>query len=214
MFLKQMVVGGVVGYAMGRFLTFVVNRVNLEFEGLYPVVTIGFLLFTYGLSAVAGGNGFLAVYLAAILFGNSEFPQKRSLVRFHDGLAWLMQVVLFLTLGLQVFPSRLPAVAVSSLTIALFLMFIARPASVLPLLTGSALSWRERVLVAWAGLRGGAPIVLATFPLLAGIRGAGLIFDVVFFVVLLSALIQGASIRWASVRLGLVPRNEPARVQN
>jgi len=208
MFVQQMAIGGALGYGMGKLMAFAVNRLNLEFEGLYPVVTISLVLLTYGLSAVVGGNGFLAVYLAAIIFGNSEFPHKRSLVQFHDGLGWLMQIALFLTLGLQVFPSRLPAVAVEGVVISLFLMFVARPIPVLGLLTGSPLSWRERVLVAWAGLRGGAPIVLATFPLIAGTSKADLIFDVVFFVVLLSSLIQGTSIGWLSVRLGLAPASE------
>jgi cell volume regulation protein A len=153
-------------------------------------------LLTYALAAVAGGSGFLAVYLAAIVLGNSDFLHKRSLIRFHDGLAWLMQIAMFLTLGLQVFPSRLPSVTAPGLLIASFLMFIARPASVLLVLLGSALTWRERILVSWVGLRGAAPIVLATFPLLAAFANAGLMFDIVFFIVLTSALMQGTSLGW------------------
>lgn len=205
-FLKQMTVGGVVGYGMGKFMVVVVNRLELEYEGLYPAVTLALVLLTYGLAAAAGGNGFLAVYLAAMVLGNSDFLHKRSLIRFHDGLAWLMQIAMFLTLGLQVFPSRLPSIAAPGLAIALILMFLARPASVVLLLLGSSLSWRERALVAWVGLRGAAPIVLATFPLLAGIPKAGLMFDVVFFIVLTSALMQGTSLGWIAARLGLVER--------
>lgn len=147
-----------------------------------------------------------------MVLGNSDFLHKRSLIRFHDGLAWLMQIAMFLTLGLQVFPSRLPSVTVPGLAIALTLMFLARPASVLLLLLGSTLGWRERVFVAWVGLRGAAPIVLATFPLLAGTAKSGLMFDIVFFIVLTSALMQGTSIGWIAGRLGLAQRIDHPRV--
>jgi cell volume regulation protein A len=212
MFLKQMTLGGALGYGMGKSMIMVVNRLELEYEGLYPAVTLALVLLTYSLAAVAGGNGFLAVYLAAMVLGSSDFLHKRSLIRFHDGLAWLMQIAMFLTLGLQVFPSRLPSVTVPGLAIALTLMFLARPASVLLLLLGSTLLWRERVFVAWVGLRGAAPIVLATFPLLAGTAKSGLMFDIVFFIVLTSALIQGTSIGWIAGRLGLAQRIDHPRV--
>src|SRR5574340_366630 len=149
LFLRQMGLGTLVGYAAGKLLSFAVNRINLEYEGLYPVLTVALVLVTYGAAAIAGGNGFLAVYLAALVMGNSDFLHKRSLVRFHDGIAWLMQIAMFLVLGLQVFPSRLPSVAVAGLAIAGFLMFAARPAAVMLLLTFSRLGWRERLLVAW-----------------------------------------------------------------
>jgi potassium/hydrogen antiporter len=204
MFVQQMALGGALGYGMGKLMVFVVNKLDLEYEGLYPVVTLALALLTYGLAAVAGGNGFLAVYLAAMVLGNSDFLHKRSLVRFHDGVAWLMQIAMFLTLGLQVFPSRLPSITLPGLALASFLMFVARPFAVLLLLLGSSLSWRERLLVSWVGLRGAAPIVLATFPLLAGFAKAGIMFDVVFFIVLTSALMQGTSLGWVAKRLGLV----------
>jgi cell volume regulation protein A len=207
MFAQQMVLGGALGYGMGKLMVYVVNRLELEYEGLYPAVTLALVLLTYSLASVAGGNGFLAVYIAAMVLGNSDFLHKRSLMRFHDGLAWLMQIAMFLTLGLQVFPSRLPSITLPSLAVALFLMLLARPAAVLLLLLRSSLGWRERVLVSWVGLRGAAPIVLATFPLLAGISKAGLMFDVVFFIVLTSALMQGTSIGWLSARLGLAQRS-------
>ncbi|MFB3825627.1 MAG: potassium/proton antiporter [Bryobacteraceae bacterium] len=193
-FLRQMGLGALLGYGAGRLLTFVVNRINLQYDGLYPALTFALVLVTYGSAALLGGNGFLAVYAAALVMGNSDFLHRRSLLRFHDGLAWLMQIVMFLVLGLQVFPSRLPPVAGAGLAIAAFLMFVARPAAVMALLLFSRLGFRERLLVAWVGLRGAAPIVLATFPLVAGIRGADLIFHVVFFIVLASALVQGTTI--------------------
>jgi cell volume regulation protein A len=120
-----------------------------------------------------------------------------------------MQIAMFFTLGLQVFPSRLPSVTGPALLIALFLMFVARPVSVLLVLLGSALTWRERVLVSWVGLRGAVPIVLATFPLIAGISKAGLMFDIVFFIVLTSALMQGTSLGWVAARLGLAGTGAP-----
>ena len=203
MFAKQMAVGSVLGYAMGRLMVAAVNRLDLGYDGLYPALTLALALLTYGIAVVAGGNGFLAVYVAAIVLGNSDFLHKRSLIRFHDGLAWLMQIAMFLTLGLQVFPSRLPAVMAPSLLIAFFLMFVARPVSVLLVLLGSSLNWRERVFVSWVGLRGAAPIVLATFPIIAGLAKAGFLFDVVFFIVLTSALMQGTSLGWVADRLRL-----------
>jgi cell volume regulation protein A len=203
MFIQQMTLGTALGFGMGRTMVFAVNRLKLEYEGLYPAVTVALVLFTYGATAVVGGNGFLAVYVAAIVMGNSDFLHKRSLMRFHDGLAWLMQIAMFLTLGLQVFPSQLLPVLPAALVIALFLMFIARPAAVLVLLLGSVLAWRERLLISWVGLRGAAPIVLATFPLIAGIPSSGLIFHIVFFIVLTSGILQGTSVGWLAHRLGL-----------
>jgi cell volume regulation protein A len=202
-FVVQMTVGGVAGYLMGRGTVLLVNRLRLEYQGLYPVLTLALVLFTYAASASVGGNGFLAVYVAGLAVGNSDFIHKRSLMRFHDGLAWLMQIVMFLALGLLVFPSRLLAVAGGGLVTVAFLMFLARPVSVFLVLWPSGLSLREKTMVAWVGLRGAVPIVLATFPLLAGVPRAEDLFDLVFFVVLASVLIQGTSIpavaRWLGV---------------
>jgi cell volume regulation protein A len=212
MFVQQMTLGAALGFGMGRGMVFAVNRLKLQYEGLYPAVTVALVLFTYGAAAVIGGNGFLAVYAAAIVMGNSDFLHKRSLMRFHDGLAWLMQIVMFLTLGLQVFPSRLLPVMPAALVIALFLMFIARPTAVLILLLGSAVTWRERLLISWVGLRGAAPIVLATFPLIAGIPSSGLIFHVVFFIVLTSGILQGTSVGWLAHRLGLADSSRESTI--
>jgi cell volume regulation protein A len=202
-FVVQMVVGGVAGYGIGKGMVWLVNRVRLEYEGLYPVLTLSLVLFTYGLTATIGGNGFLAVYAAGLVLGNSDFIHKRSLVRFHDGLAWLMQIVMFLALGLLVFPSRLLDVAGPGLVTAALLMFVARPLAVFLVLLPSRMSLADKTLVAWVGLRGAVPIVLATFPLLGGVPGADHLFNLVFFVVLTSVLLQGTSIpavaRWLGV---------------
>lgn len=195
LFVLQMSLGLVVGYAMGRCILFLVNRLKLGYEGLYPALTLAMALLTYGLSDMAGGNGFLAVYLAGIIAGNRNFIHRRSLLQFHDGLAWLMQITMFLTLGLLVFPSDLVPVMGLSLLIAVCLVFIARPAAVFLCLLPSPFNIKEKLFISWVGLRGAAPIILATFPLMAGIQQSNLIFDVVFFVVLTSVLLQGTSIR-------------------
>jgi cell volume regulation protein A len=165
------------------------------------------VLLTYGATATIGGNGFLAVYVAGLVAGNRDFMHKRSVVRFHDGLAWLMQIVMFLTLGLLVFPSRVLAVAGPGLVTAALLMLVARPVGVFLALLPSRMPLVEKTMVAWVGLRGAVPIILATFPLLAGVPGAEHLFNLVFFVVLTSVLLQGTSIppvaRWLGVDVEL-----------
>lgn len=202
-FIIQMAIGMVLGYGIGRLIVAVINRLNLEYEGLYPVLTLALAIFTYSLTASLQGNGFLAVYLAGLVLGNSNFIHKRSLLRFHDGLAWLMQIVMFLTLGLQVYPSRLQAVAPIGMITALFLIFIARPLSVFLALSFTRMNVREKLFISWVGLRGAAPIVLATFPLLATINQADTIFHLVFFIVITSVLLQGTTIvrvaKWLNV---------------
>jgi cell volume regulation protein A len=200
-FVLQMVVGGVMGIAIGRGSVLLINRLKLGYDGLYPALTLSAVLLAYGLASWLGGNGFLAVYLAGIVLAQHDFIHKRSLLRFHDGLAWLMQIAMFLTLGLLVFPSRLVAVAGVGLLVAACLMFLARPAGVLVSLALSKFSWREKSLVAWVGLRGAVPIILATYPLLAGTPHAEVMFNAVFFVVLTSVLLQGTTIPWVARRL-------------
>jgi cell volume regulation protein A len=203
MFARQMTLGAAIGYGVGKLMVLLINRLRLEYDGLYPVLTLSLVLLIYSGSAWLGGNGFLAVYLAGLVMGNSDFVHKRSLMRFHDGLAWLMQIAMFLTLGLQVFPAQLVSVAGTGLLLALFLMVCARPVAVFLTLAFTALTLRERTMVAWVGLRGAVPIILATFPLLAGIPQATMIFNLVFFIVLTSVLLQGTSIplvaRWLQV---------------
>ncbi|MBL8166472.1 MAG: potassium/proton antiporter [Anaerolineae bacterium] len=193
-FVLQMSIGLLVGVLGAELAIRLINRVRLEYDGLYSALTIALVLLIYGGAALLGGNGFLAVYLAGVLMARQDFIHKRSLSSFHDGLAWLMQILMFLTLGLQVYPSRLSQVAGTGLLVALFLMFIARPLSVFAALFFEQLRLREKVFIAWVGLRGAAPIVLATFPLVAGLTQSGMIFDLVFFIVLASALLQGSLI--------------------
>ncbi len=203
MFVQQMVVGGLLGYGMGRGIVFFINRLKLESEGLYPVLTLAMVLMIYGLTATLGGNGFIAVYVSGLVMGNSIFVYKKSLIRFHDGIAWLMQIVMFLALGLLVFPSDLVRVIVPGLLIAFFLLLVARPVAVFITLLPWKMPLNEKVLVSWVGLRGAVPIILATYPLVAGVPDAALIFNIVFFIVLISALIHGTSIPTVARWLGL-----------
>lgn len=203
LFIQQMLIGAVLGYGMGRVMLFLVNHLKLGYEGLYPVLTLSLVFLTFGLTDVLGGSGFLAVYLAGIVLGHHDFIHKRSLLRFHDGLAWLMQIVMFLTLGLLVLPSRLVRIMGVGLLIAGCLMFIARPLGIFVGLWSRPLNWREKTFLSWVGLRGAVPIILATFPLLVRIPQADLIFDVIFFIVLASVLLQGTSIPLLARRLGV-----------
>jgi cell volume regulation protein A len=195
-FVMQMAVGTVIGIAMGEIMRRCFNWLDLELEGIYPVLSVALALLTYGLTAFLHGSGFLAVYLAGLVMQRKPFTHQQSILRFHDGLAWLMQVTMFLMLGLQVFPARLVPIAWAGLLISLFLIFVARPVSVHTALAFSPMSYREQTLVAWAGLRGAVPIILATFPLLAGVKQADTIFHMVFFIAVTSVVMQGTAIPW------------------
>ncbi|MDM8005256.1 MAG: potassium/proton antiporter [Phycisphaerae bacterium] len=212
-FFQQMLMGAAVGLLFGKGIIYLVNTIRLEYEGLYPVLTLGSVLLVFGTADLLGGNGFLAVYLAGIIIGNGDFLHKRSLMRFHDGMAWLMQIAMFLTLGLLVFPSRLVPVVGPGLLLCGFVMLIARPVSVMLCLVGSRLTRREKLLTCWVGLRGSVPIVLATFPKMAGLPQADMIFNLVFFVVITSVLLQGKSLplaaKWLKVDKPLRHRPRP-----
>jgi cell volume regulation protein A len=207
-FVVQMTVGAVAGVAMGELIRWTLNTLKLELRGIYPVLSVAFALLTYGLTAELHGSGFLAVYLAGLFMRRHSVVHQKNLVQFHEGLAWLMQITMFLILGLQVFPARLIPIAGVGLLVSLFLIFIARPFSVYTSLALSRLSLREQTLVAWVGLRGAVPIVLATFPVLAGIQKADTIFHLVFFIALTSVVLQGPPIPWMTrvLRLDRVPQ--------
>lgn len=193
LFIRQMVVGALGGVFFARFSKFVINRIKLDLEGLYPALVIALALLTFSATDLLGGNGFLAVYLCAIYLGNQDFIHKNTIVKMFDGLAWLMQIVLFLTLGLLVLPWQIVQVANVGLLIALFVMLVARPLGVFVALSFFRLSNRKRLFISWVGLRGAVPIVFATYPLLAGIEKASMIFNIVFFITLTSLLLQGSS---------------------
>jgi len=212
-FLKEFIIGGAVGFLMGRTSVWLINKIQLESEGLYPVLTLGLAMFTYAATHAIGGNGFLAIYLCAILIGNSNMVHKRSLIKFYDGQAWIMQILLFLTLGLLVFPSRILPLFGMGLLISAFLMFVARPIGVFASLSFFKSNTRSKLFVSWVGLRGGVPIVFATYPLIAGIPKADLIFNLVFFISITSVLLQGTTLAWVARLLHVdVPAKAKRRV--
>lgn len=210
MFFQQFGVGMVVGVAGGYGASWLVNRINLDHQGLYPLLAMAWGLLTFGLAALFGGSGFLAVYLAGIVLGNSRIVFRRGIFFFHDAAAWLGQIILFVMLGLLVFPSRLVDVAFEGLLIALVLILVARPLAVFASLIPFRFAPREQVFLSWVGLKGAVPITLATFPLLAGISHSDLLFNAVFFVVLVSAITQGWSLSLVANRLGLSRPADPA----
>jgi cell volume regulation protein A len=197
-FVLQMGLGALFGLGFGRVMILFLNRLKSYYEGLYPVFALAFACLVYASTSLVGGSGFLAVYVAGLVAGNGDFIQKKSLLRFFDGLAWLSQITMFLTLGLLVFPSRILPVAGVGVLVSLFLMFVARPLSVFVSLSVARLTWREKAFVSWVGLRGAVPIILATFPLLAKLPDAEFVFNVVFFIVSTSALLQGWSMPLAA----------------
>lgn len=202
-FFLDMGMGALIGYFMAKFIVFFINRLKLEYEGLYPVIMISFVLLTYVIAYFLKGNGFLAVYLAGLMLGRAEFPNKRMIMRFHDGLAWLSQIAMFVTLGLLVFPSHIVPLIGPGLLLTFLLMVVARPVSALLCLLPFNISLRKKGMIAWVGLRGSVPIILATFPFMAGISQADTIFNIVFFVVIASVFIQGTSIPFVSKMLKL-----------
>ena len=209
-FALQMGVGAAVGLAVGWGAARLVNRINLDAAGLYPLLVAACGLFAFGLAASLGGSGFLAVYLAGIVLGNSRIVFHRGILLFHDGTAWLSQIGMFVVLGLVSFPSRLVEAARPGLLVAVVLLLVARPLAVALSLLPFRFRAAELAFISWAGLRGAVPIVLATYPLLRGLPNAGLLFDVVFFAVVVSVLTQGLTLPWAARKLGL---EVPSEVQ-
>jgi cell volume regulation protein A len=206
---KQIVGGAIFGIAGGMALTWLVGRLQLA-SSLYPLLGLSGGLLVYGGTAVLGGSGFLAAYLAGLILGNRLKVARRNIQRFHDGMAWLCQIGLFLMLGLLATPSRLPEVAGPALLLAAALVFLARPLAVWLCLLPFRFSWQQIMFMSWVGLRGAVPIVLSLFPLLADVPSAQMAFDVIFFVVLISLLLQGWTVSPVARWLGLLlPRQEP-----
>lgn len=204
-FFFQMAIGGLAGILFGRFSKFMINNIKLDFEGLYPVLVIALMFLTFSATDFLYGNGFLAVYICAVYLGNHDLIHKKTIMKVFDGLAWLFQIVLFVTLGLLVFPSAILPVVGVGLLISGFLMFVSRPVSVLLSLIFFRMKLRNRLYISWVGLRGAVPIVFATYPLIAGIEKADMIFNIVFFVSLTSVIIQGTTLpvfaKWLHVAL-------------
>lgn len=202
-FFQQIGVGVICGLGFAWLAKKLINVLNLGFGGIYPVLTIGVMFFVFSGTEAIGGNGFLAVYLAGLYLGNQDLVNKRTITSMFDGLAWLMQIVLFITLGLLVNPSGLIPIAVFGLLISAFLIIAARPISVFISLIPFKMPIQKRVYVSWVGLRGAVPIVFATYPLIAGLDHALVFFNVVFFVSLTSVLLQGSTIPIVAKWLGM-----------
>lgn len=205
LFFQQMILGGIAGFAFGKLSKFIINKIKLDFEGLYPVLVIALMFITFSATDFVGGNGFLAIYICAVYLGNQDLIHKNTIFKMYDGMAWLMQIVLFLTLGLLVFPSQVYPYMGIGLLISLFLIVVARPISVFLSLMFFKMKKRRRFYISWVGLRGAVPIVFATYPLLAGIEKANIIFNIVFFISVTSVLIQGTTLsifaKWLNVAL-------------
>lgn len=212
MFVQQMGVGAVIGLGVGWLAVAVINRIHLQASGMYPVLVTACGLLAFGLAANLGGSGFLAIFVAGVVVGNSRFVFQRGIFLFHDGLAWLGQITMFVVLGLLIDPKGLLDIWLEGLLIACVLIFLARPLAVVPMMLPFGFARKEIALVSWVGLRGSVPIVLAIFPLMFGVEQAPLIFNVVFFVVLISATVQGGTLAHVARRLGLAetPSLKPA----
>ena len=200
----QFVLGGLAGYGIGKFMVWINNKINLSNTSLYPILTLSLVFFTFTVTDLFKGNGYLAVYIAGIVMGNAKTIHSKETETFFDGLTWLVQIVMFLTLGLLVNPHELIAVAPTALLIGIFMMTIARPLSViLCLLPFRNLTNKARLFVSWVGLRGAVPIIFATYPVVSNIEGADQIFNIVFFITLLSLILQGSTISAFARKLDL-----------
>ena len=203
-----------IGIGMGAAVGFggrkLLSRYRLPAAGLYPALTLSLAFLAYGVTTLLHGSGFLAVYVAAVILGNGSLPYRASLLRVHDAMAWLSQIAMFLVLGLLVTPSELPGVALVGSVLALFLAIVARPAIVALCLAPFYYTRRDVMYVGWVGLRGAVPIILALFPVLAGAPGADNLFNVVFFIVVVNAILPGGTVPWVTRRLGLQSREPPA----
>ncbi len=214
MFFKQIILGGSLGFLFGKISHRIINHIHLSFEGLYPVLTIALMFATFSATEALGGNGFLAIYVCAVYLGNQNFIYKGNVLKMFDGLAWLMQIVLFLTLGLLVYPSQIVPLMGVGLLISLFLMMVARPLSVFLSTITFKMSFARRSYISWVGLRGAVPIVFATYPLLAGIEKANLIFNIVFFISVTSVMIQGTTLSMVAKWFGVAEKESDENVDN
>jgi cell volume regulation protein A len=203
LFVRELGVGLATGLVAGYAAVFMIRRARLATAGLYPVASLAVVALAYGLADTLHGSGFLSVYLASLIIGSAAIPAERTIVTFHQGLGWVAQVALFLTLGLLVFPGQLQSVALKGTLLALALVLVARPVAVALATLPFAYSWRERLILGWAGLRGAVPVVLATFPVIEDVPRSLEFFNIVFFAVLVSTVLQGSTFETLARRLRL-----------
>ena len=207
--LVQLSVGAIAGFLLGKLAVLMINKINMDNESLYPILLLTTAFFTFSATTLCKGNGYLAVYIAGLVVGNAKIVHKKSMGTFFDGFAWLWQIVMFLTLGLLVNPHELLPVAPVGLLVGVFMILIARPATIfLCLLPFKNFTTKGKLYISWVGLRGAVPIIFATYPWIAGVDHGGMIFNIVFFITILSLLIQGTTVTQAAKWLGLVDKPE------
>ena len=201
---QQFLFGGAIGYGAGKLAVYIINKLNLDNKSLYSVFMLAVAFFTFAFTDLFKGNGYLAVYIAGMIIGNSKIANRKEVATFFDGLTWLFQIVMFILLGLLVNPKEMLSAAPVALLIGVFMIFAGRPLSVfLSLLPFRNLNKRSRLYISWVGLRGAVPIIFATYPVVAGIEGSDQIFNIVFFITLLSLMLQGTTLPFFARKLGL-----------
>lgn len=194
-FLREMSIGSIGGFLAGKIMAIVINKINLSYEALYPALTISMVILVYTLITRIHGSGFLGVYMAGIVLGNHDLIHKGSIARFYDGIGWLMQIIMFIALGLLVQPDHLYKILYLGILLSLILVFVARPLGVWLSLHLSRFNARHKAFISWGGLRGAVPIIFATYPLTHGIEQANTLFHLIFFIVLISVLLQGTTLK-------------------
>ena len=204
-FVIQFIVGAAAGYLLGKLAILMLNRLNIDNQSLYPILLLSFVFFTFSVTDLMKGNGYLAVYIAGMMVGNNKIMHRKEIYTFMDGLTWLFQIIMFLMLGLLVNPHEMLPVMLTAVLVSVFMTFVARPLSVwLSLLPfGRKITNKSKLFISWVGIRGAAPIIFATYPVMAQVDGASQIFNIVFFVTLISLLFQGMSLSWVARKLGL-----------
>ena len=203
-FLQQFVFGGLIGYGTGKLAVFVINKLNLDNKALYPIFMLAVVFFTFSVCDLFKGNGYLAVYISGMMIGNSKIANRKEISTFFDGLTWLFQIIMFILLGLLVNPREMLDVALVALLIAGFMILVGRPLSVmLCMLPFRNITSRSKLYISWVGLRGAVPIIFATYPVVANIEGADQIFNIVFFITILSLVLQGTTLPFFARKLGL-----------
>lgn len=207
--LIQLSVGAVAGYLLGKLSVFIINKINIDNESLYPILLLATAFFTFAATTLCQGNGYLAVYIAGLVVGNAKIVHKKSMGTFFDGFSWLWQIVMFLTLGLLVNPHELLPVAGVGILVGVFMILVARPLSVfLCLIPYKNFSTKGKLYISWVGLRGAVPIIFATYPMIEGIEHASMFFNIVFFITILSLVIQGTTVTSVAKWLGMIDETE------
>ena len=203
-FIIQFLVGAAAGYILGKLAILILNKINIDNQSLYPILLLTFVFFTFAITDLLRGNGYLAVYIAGMMVGNHKITFRKEIATFMDGLTWLFQIIMFLMLGLLVNPHEMIEVAVVALLIGVFMIVIGRPLSVfLCLLPFRKITLKSRLFVSWVGLRGAVPIIFATYPVVANVEGSNMIFNIVFFITIVSLIVQGTSVSFVARLLHL-----------